>query len=133
MKFSIILFLLIMTSAFPQQNIMIPEYYLTDEKFTNELLSILKELELDKDFDVGEDGIEQISLAVIDLNEDVPVLGGVNPDNFIYPASVYKIYVAAEVLHQVSNGEYSLYDPFFVKSPNDVDDLNRLNLIRVHC
>ena len=31
---------------------------------------IVKNLELDKDFDVGEDGIEQISLAVIDLDSD---------------------------------------------------------------
>ena len=98
-----------------------PEYYQLDESFSDSLLVIIKELELDKDFDVGEDGVEQISFAVIDLNGDKPLLGGVNFDNFIYPASVYKMYVAAEVLHQISNGEYSLYDTFVVKSPNDVD------------
>ncbi len=97
------------------------EYYQIDESFSDSLLSIIKELELDKDFDVGEDGIEQISFAVIDLNGDTPVLGGVNFDNFIYPASVYKMYVAAEVLNQVSSGEHSLYESFIVKSPNDVD------------
>jgi beta-lactamase class A len=113
--------LLIFVSLKAQQNTTIPEYYKTDQTFSDFLLSIVKELELDKDFDVGEDGIEQISLAVIDLNGNEPVLAGVNPENFIYPASVYKMYVAAEVLHQISNGEYSLYDDYIVKSPNDVD------------
>jgi len=100
---------------------MIPSYFKIDSEFSKSLLNIVKELELDKDFDVGEDGIEQLSFCVIDLTGKEPVLGGVNPENFIYPASVYKMYVAAEVFHQVSNGEYSLYDPFVVKSPNDVD------------
>jgi len=99
----------------------VPEYYQLDKTFSDSLFSIIKELELDKDFDVGEDGIEQISFAVIDLNGEKPVLGGVNFENFIYPASVYKMYVAAEVLNQVSNGEHSLYESFIIKSPNDVD------------
>ncbi|RPI62002.1 MAG: serine hydrolase, partial [Ignavibacteriales bacterium] len=72
-------------------------------------------------FDVGEDGIEQISLAVVDLTGDQPKLGGVNYDNFIYPASVYKMYVAAEILNQVSQGKYSLYEPYVAKEPNVVD------------
>jgi len=115
----VVLFSLIQLNA--QQTSIIPEYYKLDKSFSDSLFSIIKELELDKDFDVGEDGIEQISFAVIDFNGDTPVLGGVNPENFIYPASVYKMYVAAEVLHQISNGEYSLYQSYIVKSPNDVD------------
>jgi beta-lactamase class A len=70
---------------------------------------------------VGEDGTEQISLAVVDLTTSPPRLGGVNPDNFIYPASVYKMYVAAAVLQQISEGEYSLYSSRIVAPPNDVD------------
>jgi len=81
----------------------------------------VNDLELDKNFDVGEDGLEQISLAVIDLNAKTPAFGGVNSDNFIYPASVYKMYVAAEVLNQISQGRYSLDSMLVVKSPNDVD------------
>ncbi|RPI74106.1 MAG: serine hydrolase [Ignavibacteriales bacterium] len=117
----LITFLFIFISVKAQQNTMIPSYFKIDSEFSKSLLNIVKELELDKDFDVGEDGIEQLSFCVIDLTGKEPVLGGVNPENFIYPASVYKMYVAAEVFHQVSNGEYSLYDPFVVKSPNDVD------------
>ena len=80
----------------------------------------MREAGLDSTWDVGEDGKEQISFAVIDLRRK-PVIGGVNISNFIYPASVYKMYVAMEVLKQVSHGEYSLFRQYIVHSPNDVD------------
>jgi beta-lactamase class A len=99
----------------------VPSYYKQSKKFNEELKNIVHEVGLDSSYDAGEDGKETISFAVIDLNGKKPVLGGVNIDNFIYPASVYKMYVAMEVLKQVSNGEYSLYQPYIVKSPNDVD------------
>ncbi len=103
------------------QSIRIPSYYQADEKLSEDLHKIILDLDLDLNFDVGEDGIEQISLAVIDLTDDQPKLGGVNYDNFIYPASVYKMYVAAEILNQVSQGKYSLYEPYIAKEPNVVD------------
>lgn len=99
----------------------IPSYYKQSKKFDEQLKAIVHEVELDSTYDAGEDGKEQISFAVIDLTGKKPVFGGVNADNFIYPASVYKMYVAMEVLKQVSNGEYSLYKSYVVKSPNDVD------------
>ncbi|NOG98189.1 MAG: serine hydrolase [Ignavibacteriae bacterium] len=103
------------------QNLKVPSYFSIDENLSSELNKIVSNLELDKDFNVGEDGIEQISLAVINLTGDNPKLGGVNFDNFIYPASVYKMYVAAEILKQISQGKYSLETVVEVKSPNDVD------------
>jgi beta-lactamase class A len=48
-------------------------------------------------------------------------------ENFIYPASVYKMYVAMEILKQVSNEEYSLYKSYVVKSPNDVDHTSEIS------
>ena len=120
MKKLIILFIL--TSNFVySQDFKIPDYYVFDKKLSNNLNDIIIDLGLDKDFDVGDDGSEQISLAVIDLMKDEPYLGGVNIDNFIYPASVYKMYVAAEVLHQISKGDLLLTSNYIVKSPNDVD------------
>lgn len=95
--------------------------FASDDYFDKQVASIINQLELDKDFEVGDDGIEQISLALIDLNSEQPILSGYNYNNFIYPASVYKMYVAAEVLHQISLGEYSLNTIHVVKSPNDVD------------
>lgn len=92
-----------------------------DPALSQRLAAIAADLGLDGDFDVGEDGIEQISLAVIDMSGDTARIGGVNPDNFIYPASVYKMYVAAEVLRQVREGRYRLDSLLVVRAPNDVD------------
>jgi len=102
------------------QALSVPSYLMHDHELSSHLNTIITYLDLDGDFDVGEDGIEQISLAVIDMNMDPPRIGGVNMDNFIYPASVYKMYVAAEVLHQISQGLYSLDSLMVVKSPNVV-------------
>ena len=92
-----------------------------DSLLSLRLTAIVHRLGIDSTFDVGGDGKEQISLAVIDLNSTPPRIGGVNPENFIYPASVYKMYVAAAVLKRISEGDFSLWSPFVVRSPNDVD------------
>jgi len=129
MKFYIILlsisFFLLTENLSPQQ-VKVPDYYKGDEEFSKELYRIISELDLARDFDVGEDGIEQISFAVIDLTSDEPILGGVNFENFIYPASVYKMYVAAEVLHQISEGKYSLYESYVTGNPNMVDKTSEI-------
>ena len=103
------------------QNLRVPNYYKIDSSLSNFLFSIVKSFGLDSNYNAGEDGIEQISFAVIDLNSNPARLGGVNFRNFIYPASVYKMYVAASILKQISERKFSLYDQYVVKSPNDVD------------
>ena len=112
--------LLISRLACPQE-VKIPAGYKRDARLSADLRQIVAQLGLDRDFDAGEDGLEQISLAVIVIGAGKPRLGSVNMDNFIYPASVYKMYVAAEVLHQVSQNQLSLTDKVIVRSPNDVD------------
>lgn len=99
----------------------VPGYYEKDEKLQEGIGEIVRGLGLDEDFDVGEDGIEQISLAVIDLSSDKPRFGGYMPENLIYPASVYKMYVAATILGQISEGRYSLETLHVVKEHNAVD------------
>lgn len=99
----------------------IPSYYKQSKSFNEALHKIVRTVGLDSTWDVGEDGKEQIAFVVIDLTGKKPVFGGVNPANFIYPASVYKMYVAMEILKQVSNNEYSLFRQHIVRSPNDVD------------
>ncbi len=106
----------------------VPAYYKQSKSFTNALKTIVQEVGLDSVFNAGEDGKEQISFAVIDLTGKKPLLGGVNFDNFIYPASVYKMYVAMEILKQAGNGEYSLFQPYIIKSPNDVDRSREIRL-----
>ncbi len=118
MKFVFLFLILIVNSNFSQK---IPDYYKLDTSLSDSLLSIVKQVGLDSSYDVGEDGIEQISFAVIDLNSKPVKLGGVHYDNFIYPASVYKMYVAADILKQISEDKFNLDDTIIVKSPNDVD------------
>jgi beta-lactamase class A len=103
------------------QDSSLPLRYRSDNSLNAELGRIVDALELGGDFDVGEDGIEQISLAVIDLGREPPGIAGVNMRNFIYPASVYKIYVGAAVLGQAAAGRYSLWSPAIVRFPNVVD------------
>jgi len=99
----------------------IPEYYSRNKAFDEALKQIVVDVGLDSTVDVGENEPERISFAVIDLSADRPVLGGVHYDNFIYPASVYKMYVAMEILKQASAGKVSLLERYVVRSPNDVD------------
>ena len=63
----------------------------------------------------------EIGIAIIDLNESEPKIFGYNMEHFIYPASVYKIFIGAEVLRQIEIGDFSLDQIVEIKSPNDVD------------
>ena len=114
---------LLVNDSFGQSEtaVKIPGYYIQKKSFTDSLIRIIKDADLYPSYDAGEDGFEKISFAVIKLSGKKPVIGGVNMDNFIYPASVYKMYVAMEILKQVSEGKSSLYKAYVVKSPNDVD------------
>ena len=126
MKIIYSFFLLIPVFCFTQ-TVSIPEYYRADSSLNIMLVSTVRELALDKDFDVGEDGTEQISLAVVDLTTTHPSIAGFHMDNFIYPASVYKMYVAASVLEQVSEGKFFLTSPVVIHTPNDVDKSRELD------
>lgn len=95
-------------------------HFRQEKKFSEALQAIVKETGLDSNFNVDEKLPEKVSIAVIDFTRK-PTLAGVNMDNFIYPASVYKMYVAMEILKQVSEGRYGLNRQYIVRSPNDVD------------
>jgi len=64
----------------------------------------------------------EISLAVIDLK--INQIAGVNIDHFIYPASIYKVFIAAEILRQVDSGQRKLEDLVEVRDVNEVDKDN---------
>ncbi|MEZ4211026.1 MAG: serine hydrolase [Candidatus Paceibacterota bacterium] len=68
---------------------------------------------------------KDIGIAIIDLKEKEPKIFGYNFDKFIYPASVYKIFIGAEVLRKIDIREFSLDQIIEIKAPNDVDkDIN---------
>ncbi|HUI30295.1 MAG TPA: serine hydrolase [Candidatus Acidoferrales bacterium] len=103
------------------QEVKMPAYFKVDNQFSDSLSDIVRSVDLDSSFNVGADGIETISFAVVDLTGDKPVLGGVHYGSFTYPASVYKMYVAMQVLKEISDGDYFLTSSYIVKSPNAVD------------
>jgi beta-lactamase class A len=120
-------FIFLAASFFTSGQIKIPSYYNQKKSFTDSLQQIVHDVGLEGLYNAGDDGMERISFAVIDLNGRKPLIGGVNMENFIYPASVYKMYVAMEILKQVSNEKYSLYKSYIVKSPNDVDHTSEIS------
>lgn len=87
---------------------MIPENKTLSEKFITELKS--------QNLMQGEFGI-----AIIDLKQSKLEIFGYNLDHFIYPASIYKIFIGAEVLRRVELGEFALEQKIEIKSPNEVD------------
>lgn len=46
----------------------------------------------------------EMSFALIDLSEETVRIAGFNMDQFIYPASVWKVFIAAEIMRKVENG-----------------------------
>ena len=127
MKYLFFLLLFSFSIYFSNSQVRIPKYYIQQKSFNDSLKNIIHDANLDSSYNAGEDGMEKISFAVIDLTGPKPLLGGVNMEYFIYPASVYKMYVAMEILKQVSNHEYSLYKNYVVKSPNDVDHTSEIS------
>lgn len=120
MKRIVALFMFLMLQSTYSQ-VKVPSYYQRDESLTKALVKIIEDLELNGSYDAAEDGMEPLSIAVIDLNGERPKIGGVALKNFIYPASIYKMYVAMEVLRQIEEKTYTLEDSYVIKDPNDVD------------
>lgn len=98
-----------------------PPAYPEDPALSAALAEIAEAAGLGGPFDVGEDGTQVTSLVAVDLAGPAPVWGGAAPDAFLYPASVYKMYVAAEVLRQALEGRYDLDSPRVVAPHNAVD------------
>ncbi len=65
----------------------------------------------------------QVSAYIINLNTGDTLQ--YNSDDFIYPASTYKIFIGAEVLRQIEKGQISLSDKILIKHPNDIDAESR--------
>lgn len=66
------------------------------------------------------DGYEEYSsICVVDITDiNHPVVGGWRMENFVYPASGYKIYTVAEAVRQALEGEYDFDDRITVKEHN---------------
>jgi beta-lactamase class A len=62
-----------------------------------------------------------ISVSVINLKTPEPEISGYNMDEFIYPASIYKIFIAAEILRKIDLKILSLDQIVTISDPNEVD------------
>ena len=65
----------------------------------------------------------EISFAVIDLKINEPQVVGYNADRLIYPASIYKVFVAAEILRQIDSGKRKLNDEIEIVSNDKIDGI----------
>ena len=63
----------------------------------------------------------EMSFAVVDLDNEKSEIFGYNLDHLIYPASMYKVFIGAEVLRRIEIKDFSLEQKITVKAPNDVD------------
>ncbi len=68
----------------------------------------------------------KISFAIINLKTSEPEISGYNMDEFVYPASIYKVFVGAEILRKADQKILNLSDIIEIKYPNDVDKDLRL-------
>ncbi len=68
----------------------------------------------------------QASFAVINLKSQEPEISGYRMDEFMYPASIYKVFIGAEILRKIYEKKLSLLDLIEITSPNDVDKDIRL-------
>jgi beta-lactamase class A len=51
-----------------------------------------------------------VHLSVLDLSSDKPVYAGFQDRKFVYPASIYKLYIAMTVLREVEKGRLDLLE-----------------------
>jgi len=97
-----------------------------DDAFSDEIAVLVKETGLDEltPADTNPDKEDEwSSICVVDLSDlDRPRVGGWKMDNFVYPASTYKLYVLGEAIRQALAGEHTLDDALTVKDHNARSD-----------
>lgn len=84
---------------------------------SRDVKKILEKGNLLKPFEIG---LAVVDLQQKDVNGQYRVFG-YDMDEFIYPASVSKIYIAAEVWRQAANRGLDLSQTIEIKVPNDID------------
>ncbi len=93
-----------------------------DPGLSSDLEKIVREIGLDAMTPASDNPDEEdewSSISIVDLSDPAnPRMGGWKEDNFIYPASAYKVYVLGEAIRQVTVGEIALGDTIQVKPHN---------------
>ncbi len=93
-----------------------------DPEFNALITKLVKETRLDEITPASQNPDkhdEWSSVCVVDISDiDHPRVGGWKQDNFVYPASTYKLYILGEAIRQVVEGSISLDDVLTVKEHN---------------
>jgi beta-lactamase class A len=93
-----------------------------DDEFTSAVVQLVHDAQLDEQVPADKNPDkedETASICVVDLSDPAHErMAGWNADNFIYPASSYKMYVLGEAIRQVCAGERSLDDPTTITENN---------------
>ncbi len=93
-----------------------------DVELSEQLAAIVKATGLDRmtpAADNPDDEDEWSSICLVDFSDlDNIRVAGWKEDNFIYPASTYKMYVVGEAIRQITLGEYTLDKEVIVKEHN---------------
>lgn len=87
--------------------------YQISEDLNERLRSGIKKLPINNEF--------ELSVAVIDNRTER--FFDYQGDMFIYPASIYKLFIVAEAVRLVMEGKMSLYDKISISTPNDIDKI----------
>lgn len=61
---------------------------------------------------------DDVHVSIVDLTSDEPQYAGYQDRRFVYPASLYKLYVLMAILAKMKAGELSLVDTFEVAAHN---------------
>jgi beta-lactamase class A len=93
--------------------------FIENKKRSQAIAHIVKQHSFDKK-------VSELSIAIIDLKNNPTEIFGINLDSFLYPASVFKIFIGAEVLRQVEAGKYSLGEKLIIKQAINVPTLSNL-------
>ncbi|MCX7019474.1 MAG: serine hydrolase [bacterium] len=93
-----------------------------DPQFSEQIAGLVRQAKLDEHTSASQnpDNEEEwSSICVVDLSDPSrPCAGGWEADNFVYPASAYKMYVVGEAVRQVCAGERGLDDITTVSANN---------------
>ncbi len=97
-----------------------------DAEFDRQIKELVVKAKLDERTPASENPDnedEWASICVVDLADvNHPRVGGWEMENFVYPASTYKMYVMGEAIRQVCEGKLSLDQPTTISQNNDRGD-----------
>lgn len=100
-----------------------------DPDFSAQIRQLVEECDLNvlTPADQNPDGVDEwSSICVVDISDlDNPRVGSWQMNNFVYPASTYKMYVLGEAIRQVCEGDLDLDDQITV-APHNVRSDSRL-------